>query len=135
MFDSVFRKPRAWIICSMTSEMLGAPYRDMCLILRRCCWTWPVIKTVNRSLIEKSRIAKVSEKLDEMSQITQVRYFKDVCDLVLSNRSSQSRIDAEQFSLIYFRKISGPRSPIFFSKLYYWSFDEEGTEFHLGDEK
>ena len=74
----------------------------------------------------RSRIAKVSERLDETSQRTQVRDFKDaVCDLVLSNQSSQSRIDAEQFGLIYFHKISGPRSPVFYSKPYYWPFNEE----------
>jgi len=106
----------AW--CSLSKHV---PYAKA-----QCCWTWPIIKTVSRSLIEKSRIAKVSERLDEMPQITQVRDFKDVvCNLVLSNQSSQSRIDAEQFSLIYFRKISGPRSPVFSSKPYYWSFDEE----------
>ena len=61
-----------------------------------------------------------------MSQRTQVRDFKDaVCDLVLSNQSSQCCIDAEQFGLIYFRKMGGPRSPIFFSKPYYWLFNEE----------
>lgn len=54
----------------------------------QCCWTWPIIKTVSRSLIEKSRIAKVSERLDKISQITQVSNFKDVvCDLVRLTRA------------------------------------------------